>query len=82
MGFQNNNNQKIDLLQIKKELGFVQLYTIQNVTRAHHHILWSRNKNYKEHMLDDLLLEKGNIFEHFTHDSSILPVEFYPMRKG
>jgi uncharacterized protein YcaQ len=81
-GLQNTNNKKLDILQIIKDLGFVQLDTIQNVTRAHHHILWSRNKNYKEHMLDDLLFERGNIFEHFTHDASVLPVEFYPMWKG
>lgn len=81
-GLQNTNNQKLDLLQIIKDLGFVQIDSIQNVTRAHHHILWSRNKKYKEHMLDDLLLEKGNIFEHFTHDASVLPIEFYPFWKG
>ena len=80
-GLQNTNKQKFDLLQIIKDLGFVQLDTIQNVSRAHHHILWSRDKRYKEHMLDKLLLEKGNIFEHFTHDASILPVEFYPVWK-
>lgn len=81
-GLQNTNNQKLDVLQIIKDLGFVQIDSIQNVTRAHHHILWSRNKKYKEHMLDDLLLEKGNIFEHFTHDASVLPIEFYPFWKG
>ncbi len=81
-GLLNPNNQKLDVLQIIKDLGFVQIDSIQNVTRAHHHILWSRNKQYREHMLDDLLLEKGNIFEHFTHDASVLPVEFFPMWKG
>mgnify|MGYP000550631611 CR=1 FL=1 len=69
----------LNVLQIIKDLGFVQLDTIQNVSRAHHHILWSRNENYREHMLDDLLIKKENIFEHFTHDASVLPVEFYPM---
>ena len=69
----------LDLLQVIKDLGFVQLDTIQNVTRAHHHILWSRNSNYKEHMLDELLAKKGYVFEHVTHDASIIPIEFYPM---
>ena len=77
----NINNQKLDVLQIIKDLGFVQIDSIQNVTRAHHHILWSRNNKYKEHMLDDLLLEKGKIFEHFTHDASVLAIEFYPFWK-
>jgi len=81
-GLLNTNTQKLDLLQLIKELGFVQLDSIQNVSRAHHHILWSRNKKYKEYMLDDLLIEKGKIFEHFTHDASVIPVEFYPFWKG
>lgn len=69
----------LDALQIIKDLGFVQLDTIQNVVRAHHHILWSRNQNYREPMLDELLGRDNLIFEHFTHDASVIPVEFYPM---
>ena len=69
------------MLQIIKDLGFVQLDSIQNVTRAHHHILWSRHSDYKEYMLDELLANKGSIFEHFTHDASVLPVEFYSVWK-
>ncbi|NNC38031.1 MAG: winged helix-turn-helix domain-containing protein [Acidimicrobiales bacterium] len=71
----------LDVLQIVRELGFVQLDTIRNVTRAHHHILWSRNQNYREPMLWDLLAKDRSVFEHFTHDASILPMEFYPMWK-
>ncbi len=70
---------KLDILSIIKKLGFVQLDTVQNVSRAHHHILWSRNQNYREPMLDELLRSRQYIFEHFTHDASILPMEFYPM---
>ena len=69
----------LDLPEMIRRLGFVQLDTIQNVTRAHHHILWSRNQNYREPMLDRLLGEDRAVFEHFTHDASILPIEFYPM---
>ena len=39
-GLLNPNNQKLNVLQIIKDLGFVQIDSIQNVTRAHHHILW------------------------------------------
>lgn len=69
----------LDLLQIIKDLGFVQLDTIRNVTRAHHHILWSRNQNYREPMLNHLLAKDRSVFEHFTHDASVLPMEFYPL---
>lgn len=69
----------LDVLGIIKRLGFVQLDTIQVVARAHHHILWSRNQNYREPMLDKLLGKERAVFEHFTHDASVLPMEFLPM---
>ena len=69
----------LDVLQIIRDLGFVQLDTINNITRAHHHILWSRNQNYREPMLNRLLADDRSVFEHFTHDASVIPVEFYPM---
>lgn len=69
----------LDVLSIIRALGFVQLDTIQTVTRAHHHILWSRNQNYREPMLDNLLGKERSIFEHFTHDASAIPMEFLPM---
>ena len=68
----------LDLSAIIQNLGFVQLDTIQVVSRAHHHILWSRNQNYREPMLDKLLRKRG-VFEHFTHDASVLPMAFLPM---
>ncbi len=68
-----------DILGIIRQLGFVQLDSIRNVTRAHHHILWSRNQAYREPMLGRLLAEDRSIFEHFTHDASVLPMEFYPV---
>lgn len=68
----------LDVLGIVRALGFVQLDTIQVVARAHHHILWSRNQNYREPMLDKLLRSRG-VFEHFTHDASVLPMEMLPM---
>jgi len=69
----------LDTLKLIKQLGFVQLDTIQVVSRAHHHILWSRNQNYRESMLAPLLRGKRQVFEHFTHDASVLPMEFLPM---
>ena len=68
-----------DPLQIITDLGFVQIDTIRNVTRAHHHILWSRNANYREKQLWPLLGKDRSLFEHFTHDASLIPMEFYPM---
>ncbi len=69
----------LDALSLIRSLGFVQLDTIQVVSRAHHHILWSRNQKYREPMLDNLLAKDRTVFEHFTHDASVLPMEYLPM---
>lgn len=69
---------RLDVMEIIRSLGFVQLDTIQVVSRAHHHILWSRNQNYREKMFDPLLAKERAVFEHFTHDASVLPMETLP----
>ncbi|MEM9668215.1 MAG: crosslink repair DNA glycosylase YcaQ family protein [Pseudomonadota bacterium] len=69
---------KLDLKSLITSLGFVQLDSIRAVSRAHHHILWSRNQHYREPMLNKALVRDRMIFEHFTHDASVLPMEFYP----
>lgn len=69
----------LDLSGLIERLGFVQLDTIRVIARAHHHILWSRNQNYREPMLNKLLSKERAVFEHFTHDASVLPMAFYPM---
>ncbi|SIO12964.1 winged helix-turn-helix domain-containing protein [Vannielia litorea] len=70
---------KLDAPAIIHDLGFVQLDSIQVVSRAHHHIMWSRNANYREPVMDKLLGRQRAVFEHFTHDASVLPMEFLPM---
>ncbi len=67
----------VDVMQMIRGLGFLQIDTVRNITRAHHHILWSRNPNYSEAMLWPLLRQR-ELFEHFTHDASLIPMEFYP----
>jgi uncharacterized protein YcaQ len=69
----------LDVAALITRLGFVQLDTIQVVARAHHHILWSRNQHYREPMLNDVMARDRTVFEHFTHDASVLPMAFLPM---
>lgn len=69
----------LDLAETIRKLGFVQLDTIRVVARAHDHILWSRNQNYREPMLEKCLGRDRHVFEHFTHDASVIPMDFYPM---
>ena len=68
----------VDVMGMIKALGFVQIDTIRNVTRAHHHILWTRNQNYREKTLWPRL-QGRDLFEHFTHDASLIPMEVLPM---
>jgi uncharacterized protein YcaQ len=69
----------LDVLGIIHDLGFVQLDSIQVVSRAHHHIIWSRNQKYREPMLNEVLATDRGVFEHFTHDASVIPMQFLPM---
>lgn len=67
----------LDVAGTIRALGLLQIDTIRNVSRAHNHILWSRNQNYREGMLWPLL-ENRSLFEHFTHDASLLPTDLLP----
>ncbi|PDT37121.1 hypothetical protein CO671_07745 [Rhizobium sp. M10] len=68
---------KSGLLQLIHELGFVQVDSIQTVERAHHQILFSRNQTYRREHLTALLEQERALFEHWTHDASILPSAFF-----
>ncbi len=71
----------LDIMAIVRQLGFVQIDTIRNVTRAHNHIIWSRNQNFREGQLWPLLQQR-QLFEHFTHDASLIPAEILPWWQG
>ncbi|WP_343116068.1 winged helix-turn-helix domain-containing protein [Ostreiculturibacter nitratireducens] len=65
-----------DLLALIRRLGFVQLDSINTVERAHHMILWSRRQSYRPGALKRLLEKDRRLFEHWTHDASVIPTEF------
>lgn len=72
---------KDGLLRMIHDLGFVQVDSISTVERAHHQILFSRNQTYRREHLSQLLEKDGALFEHWTHDASIIPSAFYPYWK-
>ncbi len=67
-----------ELLNLVKRLGYVQQDPIQVVARAHDHILWSRNRGYQVGQLDALLKNERSVFEHFSHDACVLPLDSFP----
>src|SRR6187402_2710797 len=73
-GLANPPNRAMDkpgLLQLIKDIGFVQVDSIGTVERAHHQILFSRNQTYRREHLTALLEKDRALFEHWTHDASI-----------
>lgn len=66
------------VLPLIKRLGYVQLDSIRIIERAHHHILYSRHTTYRPRHLEKLQAKTPGLFEHWTHDSCLIPMEFYP----
>ncbi len=69
---------KEDLEAVIGNLGFVQVDSINTVARAHHMILAARRPAYREKNLKPLLEKDRSLFEHWTHDASIIPTSFFP----
>ena len=65
-----------DLIQ---RIGFVQIDSINTLARAHHMILFSRRQSYKPQALKTLLESDRALWEHWTHDASILPIGYHPI---
>jgi uncharacterized protein len=65
------------LADLIHRIGFVQVDSINTVERAHHMILWSRRQSYRPPALKHLLERDRAVFEHWTHDASVIPVEHY-----
>lgn len=67
-----------DLGALIHRLGFVQLDSINTVARAHDMILFSRRPSYRPKHLKQLYEQDRGLFEHWTHDAAVIPMEFYP----
>lgn len=74
-----NTQSKQTVLDTVRQLGMVQLDSIDNVARAHHHIIWSRHTSYHQDDYNALLSPEPSVFEHFSHDAVILPMDIYPL---
>ncbi|MEO1398174.1 MAG: crosslink repair DNA glycosylase YcaQ family protein [Pseudomonadota bacterium] len=70
-----------ELLSLIEQLGFVQVDSIQWVERAQHMILAARSQAYRPSHLKRLLEKDRTLFEHWTHDASVIPSKFYPYWK-
>lgn len=71
------NAKGADLLDLIRRLGFVQLDSINTVARAHDMILFSRRPTYRSANLKRLYERDKALFEHWTHDAAVIPMDFY-----
>ena len=67
-----------DLQNIIDTLGFVQVDSINTVARAHHMILHARCPSYRARNLHLLHDRDRGVFEHWTHDASMIAMQFFP----
>jgi uncharacterized protein len=67
-----------EMLEMIRSLGFVQLDSINTVARAHDLILYARRPRYRPRVLKRLYERDRALFEHWTHDAAMIPMEFYP----
>ncbi|MEL6840912.1 MAG: Asp-tRNA(Asn)/Glu-tRNA(Gln) amidotransferase subunit GatC, partial [Pseudomonadota bacterium] len=66
-----------DLKSVIDDLGFVQVDSVNTFARAHDLILWSRRQQYRPKALQHLLHRDRQVFEHWTHDASVIPIESF-----
>ncbi|NDG63365.1 MAG: winged helix-turn-helix domain-containing protein, partial [Planctomycetes bacterium] len=59
-------------------LGYVQVDSINVLERAHHMILGTRLDGYRPEHLAHSLEGTRTLWEHWTHDASIIPTKWYP----
>lgn len=68
---------KKQIFTVLKELGCVQIDTINVVERSHYLVFWSRLGSYRKEFLDQLLYPDRKVFEYWAHAASIIPIEYY-----
>ncbi|MFN0264206.1 winged helix-turn-helix domain-containing protein [Tepidamorphus sp. 3E244] len=67
-----------DLQGLIDTLGFVQIDSINTVARAHHMILHARRPAYRPRALELLHDRDRGVFEHWTHDASMISMQHFP----
>ena len=67
-----------DLQSVVDALGFVQVDSINTVARAHHMTLHARRPSYRVKNLNPLHTRDRGVFEHWTHDASLISMQNFP----
>ncbi len=70
-------SEKQHVLDVIRNLGFIQIDTINVVERSHYMAVWSRLGPYDKKWLDELLYPDRKVFEYWAHAASLIPIENY-----
>jgi len=70
---------KTGIMNVIRDLGYVQLDPTRIVAPSHLLVLWSRLGQYDRETLDELLWKERTLFEDWAHGASIVPTEDYPI---
>jgi uncharacterized protein len=65
------------LAKLIEQMGFVQIDSINYIERAHHLTLGSRLDAYAREHFTHLLEQERHLFEHWTHDASVIPTAWF-----
>lgn len=65
-----------DCAQVIRELAYLQLDSINVLERAHHLTLGTRMDHYRRPMLKQAHESERALFEDWTHDACLIPIEF------
>ena len=70
--------EKTTVAEVIRHLGYVQLDSINVLERAHHLILGARIDSYQPQALKETFEVERQLFEQWTHDACLIPVESRP----
>src|SRR5260221_9598621 len=71
---------KEDVLAAIRQMGVLQIDSINVVNRSPYLVLWSRIGAFPQNWLTDLLAERA-IFEYWSHAACFLPIEDYALQR-
>ena len=81
-GFGRPRPAKAGLAHVRRAVqaqGLVQIDYVNVLAPAHHLVLFSRLGPYDRAHLATLLYDRRELFEHWAHEASILPLEMWPL---
>jgi uncharacterized protein YcaQ len=68
-----------DLGRVIRQLGLVQIDTVNVLARAHYQVPFSRLGPYKKSVFDDVVYRSREFTEQWAHEASIVPVASWPL---